>query len=168
MMFGCGANGTRCRALLAVAAWGIVVVAGCGGSGPKLAQVEGTLTLDGKPLANKSLMFLPIEGTAGNGAGGSSDAHGRFTLNAMIPGATRDYPGIGPGRYRVTVFEAMISDDAPGEVAGNEPAAAIAPATNDRRSEIPAVYGTGQSPLVLDVPESGGQINVELKSNPGT
>ncbi|MFH1266898.1 MAG: hypothetical protein ABIK89_14305 [Planctomycetota bacterium] len=47
------------------------------------------------------------------------------------------------------------------------PAAALAPDMVGRKSEIPAVYGTEQSPLVLEVPESGGVINVELKSNPG-
>lgn len=154
------------RALLGAALLGTMMVTGCTGSGPKLAPVEGTVTLDGKPLANKSLMFTPIEGTEGNGAGGTSDAEGKYTLKAMIPGATRDYSGIGPGRYRVMVFEATISGDAVVEDEGDEPAVAIAPAMGGGNLEFPAIYGTEQSPLVLEVPESGGEINVELKSNP--
>jgi hypothetical protein len=141
-------------------------LSGCGGSGPDLAPVEGTVTLDGKPLANKSLMFTPVEGTTGHGAGGSSDAEGKYTLKAVVPGATRDYEGVEAGRYRVTVFESLISGDASGEDEGDEPAAAIAPEMNGQKSEIPVVYGTERSPIVLDVPEDGGVLNIELESNP--
>jgi hypothetical protein len=155
------------RVCLGALVLGTIFMAGCSGSGPKLAQVEGTVTLDGKPLANKSLMFTPIEGTEGNGAGGSSDAAGKYTLNAMISGATRDYPGIAPGRYRVTVFDATISGDASMQDEGDEPAVAVAPGMASGTSEIPRIYGTDQSPLILDVPESGGKLDVELKSNPG-
>ena len=146
---------------------GTILLTGCGGSGPRLVPVEGAVTLDGKPLANKSLMFTPIGDTSGQGAGGTSDAEGRYTLLAAVPGATRDYQGIAPGRYRVTVFESIIVGDLSVEEEGDEPAAALGPDMGGRESEIPAVYRTEQSPLVLDVPESGGVINVELKSNPG-
>lgn len=146
---------------------GTVVFTACGGSGPKLVSVEGTVTLDGKPLAHKSLMFTPMDKTPGHGAGGSSDAQGKYTLKAVVPGATRDYQGIPPGRYRVNVFEPIISGDLPVEKAGGEPAIAVGPDISRRKSEIPSVYGTERSPLLFEVPESGGVINVELKSTPG-
>jgi hypothetical protein len=82
----------------------------------------------------------------------------------MVPGATRDYPGVPPGRYRVIVSEPTISGNVSVEEEGDEPVPAIAPEIAGRRSEIPAVYGTKRSPLVFQVPESGGEINVELKS----
>lgn len=145
----------------------MVVFTGCGRSGPEVVPVEGTLTLDGKPLASKTLLFTPIGGTPGHGAGGSSNAEGRYTLRAVVPGATRDYPGIPPGRYRVTVFEPMLPGGAPAEEQGGEPAAAVGPGMGRRKSEIPAVYGTERSPLEYEVPKSGGVINVELKSAPG-
>jgi len=112
-------------------------------------------------------MFTPIDDTPGHGAGGSTDAEGRYTLRAVVPGATRDYQGIAPGRYRVTVFEPTISGDVSVEEEGDEPAVAIGPDIGSGKSEIPAVYGTERSPLVLEVSESGGVIDVELKSNPG-
>ena len=146
---------------------GTMVFTGCGGSGPELAPVEGTLTLDGKPLANKTLVFTPIGDTSGHGAGGSSDAEGKYTLKAMVPGATRSYMGIPPGRYRVTVFEPMFPVDSSVEEDGDEPAVAVGPGMGNRRPDFPGVYGTDRSPLVYEVPESGGVINVELKSNPG-
>jgi hypothetical protein len=146
---------------------GTIVLTGCGGSGPKLVPVEGAVTLDGKPLANKTVMFTPIDDTSGHGAGGVSGAEGKYTLTAVVPGATRDHQGLAPGRYRVTVYEGMISGDGSGEEEGDEPVAAIAPDMGGRMSEIPTIYSTEQSPLVLEVPESGGTLNVELKSNPG-
>lgn len=146
---------------------GTIVLTGCGDSGPELVPVEGTVMLDGKPLANKSLMFIPIDGTSGHGAGGSSDAEGKYTLRAVVLGATRDYPGIATGRYRVNVFEPFIAGDVSVEEDGDEPAVAMGPGFGSGKSAIPAVYGTERSPLVLEVPESGGVLNIELKSNPG-
>lgn len=145
----------------------MTVFTGCGRSGPELVPVEGTLTLDGKPLTNKNLAFTPIGGTPGHGAGGSSNAEGRYTLRAVVPGATKDHPGIPPGRYRVTVLEPMFPGDVPVEEEGGEPAVAVGPGIGYRKSKIPVVYGTERSPLVYEVPESGGVINVELKSTPG-
>ncbi|MBN2294871.1 MAG: hypothetical protein JXM70_20755, partial [Pirellulales bacterium] len=106
---------------------GTIVLTGCGDSGPKLVPVEGTVTLDGKPLANKSLMFVPIDGTSGHGAGGSTDAGGKYTLQAVVPGATRDHPGIPAGRYRVNVFEPLIAGGVSVEEDGDEPAVAMGP-----------------------------------------
>jgi len=144
------------------------VVAGCGNSGPAVVPVEGRLTLDGNSLANKSLMFTPIESTPGQGAGGMSDAEGKFTLKAMVPGATKEYEGVIPGRYRVTVFEPLLSGDVAAAETDGEPAAALAPDMSRRKSEISAIYRTEQSPLIVDVPESGGEVVVELKSNPSS
>ena len=145
----------------------MMVFTGCGGSGPEVVPVEGMLTLDGKPLPNKTLVFTPIGDTPGHGAGGASDAEGRYTLRAVVPGATRDYPGIPPGRYRVTVLEPMFPGGMPEEEEGDEPAVAVGPGMGHRKSDIPAVYGTERSHLVYEVSESGGVINVELESNPG-
>ena len=146
---------------------GTIVLTGCGDSGPVVVPVEGTVTLNGKPLANKSLMFMPIDGTSGHGAGGFSGADGKYTLKAVVPGAIKDFPGIPAGRYRVIVFEPLIAINAKVEENGDEPAVAIAPGFNRGKLGIPAVYGTERSPLVLDVPESGGVLDIELKSNPG-
>jgi hypothetical protein len=36
-----------------------VLLTGCGDSGPELCEVEGTVTLDGKPVAGAELTFVP-------------------------------------------------------------------------------------------------------------
>lgn len=144
----------------------MMAVTGCGGSGPELVPVEGTLTLDGKPLAHKTVFFAPLDDTPGHGAGGSSNAEGEYTLKAVVPGATRDYSGIPPGRYRVTVFEPMFPIDTLMEDEGDEPVVAVGPGAATRRPDLPRVYGSDRSPLVYEVPSSGGVIDVALHSNP--
>ena len=171
-MFGSWVDAASSIRVLRSAALALMILAsvsltGCGVSVPRLTQVEGTLTLDGKPLANKSLLFTPVGDTPGQGAGGSSDAEGQYTLKAMVPGATRDYAGVAPGRYRVTVFESTFAGDILSGQNGDEPAVALGPGMGGGKSEIPAIYGTEKSPLVLDVPEAGGVIDIQLKSNPG-
>ena len=140
---------------------------GCGG--PKLVPVKGTVTLDGTPLPYKSLLFTPEPGTPDNGAGGYTDGEGKYSLTAVLYGVTKDMEGIQPGRYRVTVSEPMIpisEADFVGSPEDEDPEAAgtiIDPDTPSQ--EIPAVYSSAETtPLVLDVPEEGGVLDIELKS----
>lgn len=91
---------------------------GCGHDGPSVVPVSGTVTLDGKPLADVSLSFVPRSPsesslTAGPGSLGKTDAEGRFRLStvdgrdgavvgnhivrlvpATIDGSNPDTPGI--------------------------------------------------------------------------
>ncbi|MEZ6132139.1 MAG: carboxypeptidase-like regulatory domain-containing protein [Planctomycetaceae bacterium] len=56
-----------------------LVMAGCGGaSGPDIASVEGTVTMDGQPLANASVVFIPENGRPG---GAWTDSSGHYVLN---------------------------------------------------------------------------------------
>jgi len=150
------------------------LLAGCGGSGPKLVPVEGTVTLDGKSLANKSLAFIPAEGTAGNGAWGFTNVEGRYSLFSMIPGATKDFEGCPPGHYRVVITEPTIpiseADFSPshsGEKEGYESPIAIGPPRRSAKRTFPAIYTSSKTtPLLLEVPEVGGNIHVELSSQP--
>lgn len=151
--------------------FGVCLSAGCGPPGPKLVPVSGTLSLDGEPLAFKSILFLPEGDTTGNGAGGYTDGQGSYALIAVIFGATRDYAGCPPGRYRVVVSEPSIPitaadfDLPQGEDLGREPAAAIGPVNSPAARGVPAVYTAAQTTtLLLEVPESGGVVDLELTS----
>lgn len=69
-----------CRSTAAVC----LFIAGCGKSGLELYPVHGRITLDGKPLADAGVMFLP--GGNGPGAGGTTNCDGVFelvTVNAV-------------------------------------------------------------------------------------
>ena len=39
--------------------WVALLLTGCGDGGPELCEVEGTVTLDGKPLVGAELTFVP-------------------------------------------------------------------------------------------------------------
>ncbi|MEO2045015.1 MAG: hypothetical protein ABGX16_00395 [Pirellulales bacterium] len=148
---------------------GIILLAGCGRSGPNLVPVDGTVFLDEKPLAFKSLLFVPEEGTVGNGAGGFTNGDGKYVLTAVIFGATEDYEGCPPGRYRVVVSEPSIPitaddfDPIDEQEKKDAPAVAVGPVRNPPKREIPSIYTSKQTtPLVLEVSESGGPINLKL------
>jgi hypothetical protein len=41
---------------------GVLILAGCGGAGPEMGSVKGTVKLDGKPVQGARLEFHPQEG----------------------------------------------------------------------------------------------------------
>jgi hypothetical protein len=77
--------------------------AGCGGD-PKLAQVEGRVLLDGKPLNNILVTFLPDTeaNTFGPNSAAVTDEDGHYQL-VCEDGARR--PGAVIGVHRVTLLD---------------------------------------------------------------
>lgn len=69
--------------------------AGCAESGPEIATVEGTVTLDGKPLPHASVVFVPENGRP---AGAMTDEEGHYVLNF-----NEDRQGAIPGKNRVRI-----------------------------------------------------------------
>ena len=69
---------------------------GCSGDG--MLPVEGTVTLDGKPLEGAAVSFVPAEG--GRPCTGQTDDQGHFTLASYVAG-----DGVPPGEYKVTVIK---------------------------------------------------------------
>jgi hypothetical protein len=65
---------------------------GCSASGPPRAAVSGTVKLNGQPVEEGSIQFIPIEGTRGPGVG-SIIKNGQY----QIPQAT----GVIVGKNRV-------------------------------------------------------------------
>lgn len=63
----------------AVCGLGLLLLAGCGGSSDRQA-LEGTVTFDGVPLAEGSIVFSPLPGTRGPTAGGQVN-DGKFSVS---------------------------------------------------------------------------------------
>lgn len=73
----------------------VVAISGCSGSTP--VKVKGKVTLDGKPLPNSTVKFIP-SAEGGREATGVTDENGAFQLETFSSG-----DGALPGNYKVTV-----------------------------------------------------------------
>lgn len=94
----------------------VSVAAGCG-DGPMLVDVTGTVTIDGTPLDNATVVFRPKQGRPSYGV---TDAQGRYALRY-----TTEKLGALPGEHAVMITTAG---------GGNEDS----PAT--KKETIPARY----------------------------
>ena len=76
-----------------------VAMSGCGGGsdGPPLGRVKGTVTYQGQPLKNATVVFLPNQQGV-RLASGVTDNNGRFELMTDVPG-----DGVVLGKHRVTI-----------------------------------------------------------------
>ncbi len=127
--------------------------AGCGGaSGPELIDVHGTVLLDGKPLPNATVRFVPeVQGAeAVRPASGVTDDDGRYELEYS---STRS--GALPGKYKVLITTAQ----APEEDEEGNPTPAV-PET------VPDVYNI-KSTLTADVGADQDEFDFKLESGAG-
>ena len=97
-----------------VLVWAVAgFVAGCGGGGSDidLEAVSGTITLDGNPLPDASVVFTPTGG--GRPALGVTDEDGDYTLEYSTSNS-----GTPPGEYVVSIrtYKAPTEDPDTGEM----------------------------------------------------
>lgn len=106
----------------------LLLAAGCGESDVSREAVSGTVTLDGKPLPQGSILFTPLG--EGPSAGGEI-VDGRYTLPQHL--------GAGPGKYRVELNSwrptgRITHDEATGM--DDEHLISIIPKRYNQRSEL--------------------------------
>ncbi len=119
-------------ARIVLSASGLLAIVGCGGSDvPSLADVSGTIQMDGKPLANASVTFIPENGRPSSGM---TDSSGFYTMSY-----SEQAEGVVPGSCRV-----MISTGKPGKENDEGESEPGTPET------VPAEYNLDTS-LVFDV-----------------
>ena len=75
---------------------------GCGYRRPPQVKTTGIVTLDGEPVAQASLMFIP---DSGRPASGNTNADGAFVLSSY-----GGNDGLPAGNYRVTVTKLVLKD----------------------------------------------------------
>src|SRR5437870_3164880 len=85
---------------------GVLGAVGCGG--PHMIDVQGTVTLNGKPIHNVQVEFLPDpeQGTHGPRSEGVTDQEGRFLLTC-----DNGRTGAVPGTHRVLVTDLARWED---------------------------------------------------------
>lgn len=87
-----------------------LLLVGCSSSGPELAEVSGTITLDGKPVPGATISFFP-EDPQGSPSYGGTDYDGKYTM--MF---TRDKYGAMLGKHRVEIETQKIAADEAAEM----------------------------------------------------
>ncbi|MFH1918534.1 MAG: hypothetical protein ABIP48_01420 [Planctomycetota bacterium] len=144
----------RCWATVLVLVW----LGTCVGCGNNLATVEGTVTFDGEPVDNGTIVLEPADGK-GPTAGGKIE-QGKYLL--------ADEAGVMPGKkiVRITaVRKTGRQHDAsmPGaEGAGGPSAPAVM--VDQLESYIPAIYNQKSTLTFEVVAGKGNQHDFELKS----
>ncbi len=131
----------------------LLLASGCGGtSGPELANVTGTVTLDDKPLADAAVVFAPeAQGDEQvRPALGRTDQNGKYSL-----GYSSSRSGARPGKYKVSISTYQETSE---DKDGNE-----TPGVPER---VPDVYSS-KSTLTAEVTLDGRPINFDLKSDAG-
>ena len=133
----------RSARLGAAAVLGLVALALVPGCAPAGATVHGTVTLDGAPLDDASISFVPKDGGQKQ-AGWATIAGGKYE----IPGTA----GLGTGTFRVEIRASRATGEK-----SNDPALIGA------REIVPARYNS-RSELVADVRPGRNVANFALKS----
>jgi hypothetical protein len=137
-----------------------VTGSGCG-SKDGLTKVQGIVTLNGKPVENAQVSFVPVRGGTGKPATGRTGPDGSFDLTT-----TRPHDGAMPGDYTVLVQYEEGTVVPPGSM--KEAKAGLLKASKKPKPPpkyvIPAFYSDpAKTPLSQKVPP-GGPVKLELKS----
>jgi hypothetical protein len=117
-----------------------LLISGCGETKPPVAEVSGTVTLDGKPMELVHVEFWPEVGPR---AFGKTDDSGKFTLVTD----DRTQNGAPPGRTKVAIRDtAHMKDDYIDE--GGD----FVDMSNGRKSRIHTkYYDAHNSPITVEV-----------------
>ena len=140
------------RLRVPVTAVAFFALTACGGDGLKRVPVKGQVTAKGVVVANATVLFMPVDGTKGEGGIGTTDSDGNYTLT----GSRRGDSGVVPGKYKVRVSRLMDRD---GTILPSDAKQADYPHAEE---SVPAPYSSPDSSLVVTVPEAGGTVNIEI------
>lgn len=136
----------------------IVSMLGCGGNARDqlpLVPVHGAVTLDGKPLGNTMVTFVPAGNTKGQGASGVSDAEGKYEL-----AVSAKQKGTPVGEYRVVASKLIMPDGS--DFPRNS---SVAPIDSPARESLPPCYSNADKTILkATVPEGGTTVDFPLKS----
>ncbi len=140
-----------------------LAVTGCD-SGPALGTVTGQVTMDGKPLPNVAVTFIPAAG--GGSASGITDASGKYELNYL----DRKGALIGKHKVAVTTVQQPQSKIDMSQIPSDSPEYAKALEASQGgynvifKEPIPEKYND-KSELQYEVKSGSQTINLDLKSS---
>ncbi|MBX3436799.1 MAG: carboxypeptidase regulatory-like domain-containing protein [Planctomycetaceae bacterium] len=144
-------NGRRSVRLAAC----VVVLAGWGCAarkGPDLGRVEGTVTLDGQPLAGATVTVIPAGGRPSRGV---TDASGHYRLKYK-----RDAEGVVFGTHPIRVDPETREPDGAGKMTQEAYDAAMRKLADE--NPIPKEWRDGSTKITVD--SGSQQFNIEMTS----
>jgi hypothetical protein len=106
---------------------------GCGYRRPTQVKTTGTVTLDGEPVSQASLMFIP---DSGRPASGSTNTDGEFELSSY-----GGNDGLPAGNYRVTVTKLVLKDKFQGQLENLEKQAEEAAEESEESEAVDVEFG---------------------------
>jgi len=115
----------------------VLFLGGCSNS-PATAVVEGSISFDGKPLANAEVVFQPFDGS--RSSDGMTDASGKYSLRF-----TPTKLGAVPGEHKVSIRTA------PGEPDPENPIKELLPAKYHSATELKATLRKGRQVVDFDL-----------------
>ncbi len=144
-------NASRLTLLLSA-----ILLAGCGGGpddAPTVYKVTGKVTKGGKPLADITVSFVPLEG-AGLPSSGTTNSEGVYTLKRHT-----GEEGAIPGSYRVV----LTSSQGGAEQAEASYAEPQAGPPQEKDSVIPKKWQASEtSPKTVEVKEEDNVIDIDI------
>jgi len=130
---------------------------GCGGAKwtANVNYVEGTVTLDGKPLTEAFVQFIPKTQGVGEVAGGHTDGNGMYKLSSLNAASGS---GAVVGEYTVTVSKLERTETFPPGADMN----VVSPTVTEKEL-VPAIYtDQAKSPISKTVKAGKNVIDIEL------
>lgn len=134
----------RLLVMAALAAW-IAVLPGCGTRTADQITVQGSVTLDGKPLESAIITFLPVDGKGASG--GATVTAGQYKTE------------LAPGEKKVSIFAERVVG-----TQKRDPADPNSATVEVKQQYLPACYNTSTT-LKATIPADGGAtVDFALKS----
>jgi hypothetical protein len=149
---------------VAIAALGWTIASGCAPGGPTLGKVTGQVTLDGKPLPNVAVTFMPAG--EGGSASGITDANGNYELTHANGKGTP----VGKNKVAVTTKQKPQESIDMSKIPSDSPEYAKALEQSQSgynvifKEPIPEKYNV-KTELEFEVKSGSQVINLELKSS---
>lgn len=127
----------------------VLACIGCGPSGPEIAGVEGTVTMDGAPLPDASVVFVPENGRP---AGATTDSSGHYVLTFT---EGREGAMLGKNKVRIS------TQRDPSETPDGDPIPAkpeTIPMRYNANTELEFTVEAGKKNIADFALESGGEV----------
>jgi hypothetical protein len=131
-----------------------LVVAGCGESRGDLARVRGTVKLDGQPLAEALVEYIP-QGEKGVVALGRTDKSGNYDMMATRTAAGAS---VGVNKVRITTYE--ILDESGKQRVVKE----RVPTKYNSATELMVTVKGGSNKFDFDLNTAGGTVEKKSES----